>query len=331
MTDVVASTLMVGLIAYAVFGGADFGAGFWDLTAGGVERGRRPRARIDRSLGPVWEGNHTWLIFCLVVTWTGFPAVFAAVTTTLYLPLGLAALGIVLRGSGFAFRKAVHRTENQRLWGAAFATSSVITPFFLGTVAGAVASGRIPEAGYGDPVGAWVNPSSLFTGVLAVAICAYLAAVFLSADAHSDGDSELVRYFQLRAWATAVVAGVLAVAGLFIAYADAPRLFSRLVGPALPVVMLSVLAGAAALVLLHRMDPRLVRGLAALAAAALVLGWGVAQYPYLLGTHAAVSAAAAPRETLVALTVVFCAAAVLVVPSFLLLYTLAQRARLEEK
>ena len=331
MTDVVAATLLIGVIAYAVFGGADFGAGFWDLTAGGAERGRRPRARIDRSLGPVWEGNHTWLIFCLVVTWTGFPAVFAAVTTTLYLPLGLAALGIVLRGSGFAFRKAVHRTRNQRLWGAVFATSSVITPFFLGTVAGAVASGRVPDAGYGDPLGSWVNPSSLFTGALAVVICAYLAAVFLSADAHSDGDSELVRYFQLRAWATAVVAGGLALAGLFIANADAPRLFARLVGPALPVVMLSVLAGAAALVLLHRMSPRLVRALAALAAASLVLGWGVAQYPYLLGTHATVSAAAAPRQTLVALTVIFGAAAVLVVPSFMLLYALAQRARLEEE
>jgi cytochrome d ubiquinol oxidase subunit II len=331
MSDLAAVALVVGVLAYGVFGGADFGAGFWDLTAGGASRGAAARNLIDHSIGPVWEANHTWLIYCLVVFWTAFPSAFAAVTTTVYLPLGLAALGIVMRGSGFAFRKVLVRTSHQRVAGAAFAASSVITPFFLGTVAGAVASGRIPEAGYGDPVGAWVNPSSLFTGVLAVAICAYLAAVFLSADAHSDGDSELVRYFQLRAWATAVVAGVLAVAGLFIAYADAPRLFSRLVGPALPVVMLSVLAGAAALVLLHRMDPRLVRGLAALAAAALVLGWGVAQYPYLLGTHAAVSAASAPRETLVALTVVFCAAAVLVVPSFLLLYTLAQRARLEEK
>jgi len=331
MTDLVAGILLFGLIAYAVFGGADFGAGFWDLTAGGAERGRRARARIDRSLGPVWEGNHTWLIFCLVVVWTGFPAVFAAVTTTLYLPLGLAALGIVLRGGGFAFRKAVHRTEHQRLWGAAFAASSVITPFFFGTVAGAVASGRVPEAGYGEPVGSWVNPSSLFTGVLAVVICAYLAAVFLTADSYSEGDSELEKYFQRRAWAAAVVTGGLAVAGLFIAYADAPRLFTRLVGPALPVVVVSMLAGAAALVLLRRASPRLVRALGALAAASLVLGWGVAQYPYLLGTHAAVSAAAAPRETLVALTVLFGVAAVLVVPSFLLLYTLAQRDRLEEK
>src|SRR5581483_8914932 len=111
MTDVVSAALLVGVVAYAVFGGADFGAGFWDLTAGGAERGRRPRALIDRSLGPVWEANHTWLIYCLVVLWTAFPTGFAAIMTTLYVPLGLAALGIVLRGSGFAFRKAVASTE----------------------------------------------------------------------------------------------------------------------------------------------------------------------------------------------------------------------------
>ena len=330
MADVVAGILLFGVLAYAMFGGADFGAGFWDLTAGGARRGRRARARIDRSVGPVWEGNHTWLIFCLVVVWTGFPGVFAAVTTTLYLPLGLAALGIVLRGSGFAFRKAVDTVEHQRIWGAAFAASSVITPFFLGTVAGAVASGRVPEQGHGDPLSSWVNPSSLYTGVLAVAICAYLAAVFLAADAHGARDDELERYFRRRAWGCALVTGVLALAGLAVANLDAPRLFAGLFGPALPAVVVSVLAGAAALLLLPRYSPRLVRALAALAAALLVVGWGAAQYPYLLGTHTPVAVAAAPPATLAALTVIFVVAAALVVPSFLLLYLLAQRARLEE-
>ena len=103
--------LFFGVTAYAVFGGADFGAGFWDLIAGGAERGERPRAVVDHSIGPVWEANHVWLIFCLVVLWTGFSEAFASITLTLFVPLSLAALGIVLRGSSFAFRKAVFRTR----------------------------------------------------------------------------------------------------------------------------------------------------------------------------------------------------------------------------
>ena len=119
--DVVAVILMVGIIAYALFGGADFGSGFWDLVAGGAERGRRPRAVVQHAIGPVWEANHVWLIFCLVVLWTAFSEAFQSITLTLFVPLSLAALGIVLRGSSFAFRKEVQRTSSQRNFGAAFA------------------------------------------------------------------------------------------------------------------------------------------------------------------------------------------------------------------
>lgn len=317
MSRLVAIALLLGVLAYAVFGGADFGAGFWDLIAGGAQRGRAPRKVIDHSLGPVWEANHTWLIYCLVVFWTAFPSTFATVMRTLYIPLGLAALGIVLRGSGFAFRKAVENTAQQRMAGAAFAFSSVVTPFFFGTVAGGIASGRVP----GDPIASWVNPTSLFAGVLAVAVCAYLAAVFLTADAPPD----LVRYFRQRAWITAWVTGLLSVAGIFVLRADARHLFDELLSRALPIVILSVLAGLAALILLRRAAARLVRVLAALAVAAIVVAWGVAQYPYLLGTHAAIGMVAAPDSSLVALLVVVAAAILLVGPSFALLYVLQQR------
>src|ERR671939_781894 len=130
LAELTAGVMVTGMAVYAVLASADFGAGFWDLTAGGAERGRRPRHLVDLSLAPVWEANHVWLIFCLVMLWTAFPGAFAAIMTTLYVPLGLAALGIVLRGSGFAFRKVVVRTAEQRVSGAAFAASSVITPFF---------------------------------------------------------------------------------------------------------------------------------------------------------------------------------------------------------
>jgi cytochrome d ubiquinol oxidase subunit II len=330
VSDLVACLLLLGLVAYAVFGGADFGAGFWDLTAGGAARGRSARALIDHSLGPVWEANHTWLIYCLVVFWTGFPAAFAAVMTTLYIPLGLAALGIVLRGSAFAFRKVVVHTEQQRLAGAAFAASSVVTPFFFGTVIGGIASGRVPAQGHGDPTRSWVNPTSLLAGVLAVAVCAYLAAVFLTADARTAGETHLEGWFLRRAWASAWVTGAVSIVGLIVAYTDAHRLFTHLLGPALPAVIVSVLAGAAALGLLRRASPRMVRVLAAAAVAALVVGWGVAQYPYLLGTHTDISSAAAPLASLIALTIILVVAIALVGPSFLLLYLLQQRARLQE-
>src|ERR671927_1043434 len=205
MSTLTAAVLFVGVVAYAVLGGADFGAGFWDLTAVGAQRGRRPRHLVDESLAPVWEANHVWLIFCLVMLWTGFPAAFAAIMTTLYIPLGLAALGIVVRGSGFAFRKVFVRTEQQRVVGAAFAASSVLTPFFLGTVAGGIASGRVPAEGHGDPVTSWLNPTSLLGGTLAVLTCAFVAAVFLTAEGRRRGDDDLEVWFRRRSQVIAVV------------------------------------------------------------------------------------------------------------------------------
>src|SRR5213592_2648397 len=147
MTDVAAVILFVGVTAYAVFGGADFGAGFWDLVAGGTARGERPREVIDHSIAPVWEANHVWLIFSFVVLWTCFPEAYASIGLTLFVPLTLAAAGIVVRGASFAFRKAVLRTRDQRNFGAAFAVSSVLVPYCLGAAAGGIASGRVPSGG----------------------------------------------------------------------------------------------------------------------------------------------------------------------------------------
>jgi cytochrome d ubiquinol oxidase subunit II len=269
------------------------------------------------------------LIYCLVVLWTAFPAAFSGIVTTLFIPLGVAALGIVLRGSGFAFRKASVRTAEQRAAGAAFAVSSILTPFFFGTVAGGIASGRVPAAGSGDLVRSWVNPTSLLGGVLAVLVCAYLAAVFLVAEARRRADRNLERAFRYRALGAAGAAGVVALAGIGVLHADSHRLFERLLGPGLPFVLISAASGLAALILLRRTQPRFLRVLAVLAVAAVIIGWGVAQYPYLLGTHLSLAEGAAPQATLVSVAVVFGAAAVLVIPSLGLLYLLQQRGRLE--
>src|SRR6202020_3295688 len=141
--DAVGAILLASITLYAVLGGADFGGGFWDLLAGGDQRGRAPRQLIDESITPVWEANHVWLIFALVIFWTAFPTAFAAVMTVAALPLWLAVLGIVLRGAGFAFRKEVQGLRYERLLGGTFALSSLLTPFFMGTVVGAVVAGRV--------------------------------------------------------------------------------------------------------------------------------------------------------------------------------------------
>ena len=163
MSDAAAVVLFFAVTMYAVFGGADFGAGFWDLIAGGAKRGERPREVIDHSIAPVWEANHVWLIFVFVVLWTCFPEAYASITLTLFVPLTLAAFGIVLRGASFAFRKSVFRTRDRRNFGAAFALSSVLVPYFLGAVVGASPpGGSRPEARRATPstAGSTRRPSS---------------------------------------------------------------------------------------------------------------------------------------------------------------------------
>lgn len=328
MSIAVSVILFTAVVAYAIFGGADFGAGFWDLTAGSDTRGRAPRDLIDHAIAPVWEANHTWLIYCLVVLWTAFPTAFAAITTTLYIPLGLAALGIVLRGSGFAFRKVALSSGQRRLNSTVFALSSILTPFFFGTVAGSLASGRVPEDGYGDAYSSWTAPTCLLGGLLAVLVCAYLAAVFLAAEADAFADAELRTWFARRAIVSAVAAGAVSIVGIFVIHADAPRLFHQLSRPGVPALILSVLCGYATLLLLRGGLYRGARVLAVVTVGAVMCGWGVAQYPYLLGTHLTIEQAAAPQPTLWVLVAVACAAALLIVPSLVLLFVLQQRGSL---
>jgi cytochrome d ubiquinol oxidase subunit II len=329
--DAAAAILWVGATFYALFGGADFGGGFWDLVAGWDERGQRPRDVIQRSLTPVWEANHVWLIFVLVVLWTAFPSAFSAIFTTLYVPIALAALGIVLRGAGFAFRKSIVGLRERRAMGATFAVSSVLTPFFMGTVVGAIAAGNVPAAGNGDAFSSWLQPLPLLIGAMFVATGAYLAAVFLVGDARRAGEVEMEGYFERRALGAAVVAGAFAVAGLFALHSEARYVFDRLTAEGLPLLIGSLLCGIALLAVLRRGGRRPLRPLAAGAVVAVIWGWGVAQFPYLLPTSLRIDQAAAPDPTMTIIFIVFAAAAVLVLPSLALLYTLSQRDLLESE
>jgi cytochrome d ubiquinol oxidase subunit II len=335
--DICAAILWVGATFYALFGGADFGGGFWDLVAGGAVRGERPRALIQRSLTPVWEANHVWLIFILVVLWTAFPPAFSAVMTTLYVPIALAAVGIVLRGSGFAFRKSIEGLAGRRAAGATFAISSLLTPFFMGTVAGAIAAGNVPGDGNGAPFSSWLAPLPLLTGAMFVASGAYLSAVFLIGDARRAGEGDMQRYFARRALAAAAVAGIAAAFGLVELHAEARYIFDRLTGEGLPLIILSALSGAGVLALLLAAARRpvaasshLLRPLAAGAVIAVIWGWGVAQFPYLIPTSLKIAQSAAPPDTLSTVIVVFIVAAILVLPALGLLYWLSQKELLGE-
>jgi cytochrome d ubiquinol oxidase subunit II len=222
MSTAVAVVLLLAVTAYAVFGGADFGAGLWDLLAGGAERGERPRAVVEHSIGPVWEANHVWLIFVFVVMWTSFAEAYASITLTMFVPLTIAALGIVLRGASFAFRRVVVTTRVRRIFGGAFAVSSLLVPYCMGAIAGGIASGRVPAGGQaGDPVDSWVNPTSVAAGVLAVSVVAYLAAVYLVWDARRLGDADMAEYFRRRAAVAAAVVAVAGAAGLVVVRGDA--------------------------------------------------------------------------------------------------------------
>jgi cytochrome d ubiquinol oxidase subunit II len=320
----VAAALFVGVIAYAVLGGADFGSGFFDLTAGGSRRGAELRTLIDHSIGPVWEANHVWLIYVLVVWWTGFPSSFAPAMSTLVLPLLLALLGIVLRGASFAFRKYAATLNQARLFGVIFASSSVLTPFFLGTVAGGIASGRVPAQGHGDLWTSWLNPTSLFGGVIAVGTCAFLAGTFLTADALRNHSERLAERLRLRTLVVGIVTGAVVFAALVPLEHDAPRLSHGLEGRAAPLVVLSAVAGVATLVLLWLRRYGIARLAAVLAVAAVVSGWGLGQYPWILVDQLTIHEAAGARATLEGLVVAVVLAGLLVAPALFYLFRLTQ-------
>jgi cytochrome d ubiquinol oxidase subunit II len=279
------------------------------------------------SLGPVWEANHVWLIFTLVVLWTGFPDAFAPIMETLYVPLAAAAIGIVLRGSGFAFGHSLGDVGGQRAH-TVFSVSSLITPFFLGCVVGAIAAGEVEAGGSGDALG-WIGPLPLLVGAMFVASCSYVAAVFLLDDCRRAGDDELAGYFLTRSIAAALVAGALAAAGLIVLHADARPIFDGLFDEGLPLLIASVAFGALTLTGLLRGWSRALRPLAICAVVTLVAGWAVAQYPYLLPETLTVDAGAGAGPALTALIIVFIAALLTVVPALALLLRLAQRRAFE--
>lgn len=332
MAVAVACILWFAVIIYAIFGGADYGAGFWDLSAGGTRRGERPRGLIDHAMAPVWEANNVWLIFAAIVCWTAFSEAFGSIMRTLYVPIILAGLGIVVRGAGFAFRKVAQRAGRKRVLTAAFGISSIITPFMLGAALGGIASGRVPPGNtQGSLWSSWLNSTSIVVGIFGVLISAFIAATFLIADANRYYDEVMASYFRIRAFVIGLFAGIVAVVGLFVLRDDSPYIYRGLTHEGLPFVIASAVFGLATLGALWRQyGGRRVRVLAVATVTSVLVGWGVAQYPYVLPTTLTIDQAAAPNSVLLWLLVTFILFAVTVLPALLLLWVLDQRSRLDE-
>jgi cytochrome bd ubiquinol oxidase subunit II len=327
LAEVPVVLILIGLAAYAVLAGADFGAGFWQLPGLG---NRSIREHALHAMGPVWEANHVWLIFVLVVAWTAYPTAFGSIASTLEVPLFVASIGIIMRGTTYALRSGAQTPREERVVDVLFAVASILTPFALGAAIGGIASGRVPVGNArGDLWSSWLNPTSIVLGILFVATAAYLAAVYLAADAVRLREPTLEQAFRMRALATAVVAGAAALAGLLVVRSDAERIWHGLThGGGLAAVIVSAAAGVLTVffVVQRRYEPARVS--AAAAVAAIVAGWGLAQRPQLL-PGLTIDEAAAGRSTIVALLVALAIGALVLVPSLALLYTLVLRGRLD--
>jgi cytochrome bd ubiquinol oxidase subunit II len=324
--------MLVGLAAYAILGGADFGAGFWQLLGGRGERDRALREHAHHAMGPVWEANHVWLIFVLVVCWTAYPTAFGSIASTLAVPLSVAGIGIILRGTAYALRSGTANPREERMIELATAGSSILTPFALGALIGGIASGRVPVGNArGDLVTSWLNATSIMLGVLSVATAAYLAAVYLAADAVRAGRPELEEAYRRRALGMAVVAGAAALAGLVVVRSDARPIWDGLTsGAGFAAVIVSALAGGGTFLFVLQRRYELARVTAATAVAAIIAGWGLAQRPQFL-PGLTIEQAAAGRSTIVSLFVSLAIGAVILVPSLGLLYTLILRGRFDEE
>jgi len=323
--------IWLALTLYTLLGGADFGAGIWEVNAA-LQTSEKERSLLYRAIAPVWEANHVWLIFVLVCLYTAFPPAFAVLSRALWLPLLLALVGIVFRGAAFAFRSQASGAKLQRsLWHAVFALSSAVAPFFLGAAAGAVASGHIAvdERGQfaGNYLTGWLCPLAIFNGFFTVGICAYLAAVYLTRESSQAGESELVELWRQRALATGLWMGVLSLAGLALLWSEPAALWTGLWLHAWPLVLLSLAAGIFSLWALWRRHFAFAVLGAAITVIGVLWGWAAGQYPALVPPRLTVGNAHAPASVLRAALVGIACGTVLLLPALLWLLAIFKLSR----
>jgi cytochrome d ubiquinol oxidase subunit II len=312
----VAVVAVVAIALYAIFGGADFGGGVLDVLATGPRRAAQQEI-IGHAIGPVWETNHVWLIFMIVLLFTCFPPAFAELSVGLYVPLTFVLVGIVLRGAAYAFRSQANRAEGlSQAWGHVFGIASIVAPFFFGTCVGGLTVGRF----------AWTSPFALAVGALAVALCTQVAAVFLTCEVRGPVRQD----FRLRGLIATVVLAVLGAVALAVAFATAPPVFAALTqSRSVPGIATAMVLGFVVLGCLWLRRYNLARFAVAAETVAILIGWYASQAPYLIPHELTYAQAAAPPETLRAFLILVAGGSVLLVPSLWLLFRVFKSEPLE--
>jgi cytochrome d ubiquinol oxidase subunit II len=319
LEELAAGAGLLGVVLYGVLAGADFGGGVWDLFAAGPRRDQQ-REAIAHAMGPVWEANHVWLIFVIVVLFTAFPPAYAALSVGLFGLFHFVLVGITLRGAMFVFRGSDVAGNQASQWGTIFGIASAITPVLLGMALGAVSSGGIRvidgQVRIEGPT-PWLMPMSLVMGALALALCAYLAAVYLT----NETRGELCEDFRYRSLVAGTFVVALATIALPMLYFQVPHLWQGLMTTfATPVLVVGVAAALTSGWALLKRCYWLARMTSVVQVALLLLGWGLAQYPYLIYPDVTIENAAAPAPTLRFLLYSIPPGAALLLPSLWLLF-----------
>lgn len=318
--------LWFALIVYACLGGADFGAGAWDLFAVGRDAVRQRRL-VNHALGPVWEANHVWLIFLIVGLFNVFPYAFYALSIALFFPFTIVLIGIVLRGAAFIYRYYAldEGSVFARTWSRVFSASSVITPFFLGVSAAAVASGKlvgssgIPRATNMTP---FLSPFVLVIGLMAVSLCATLAAIYLLVEASmTEDDEQFITSYRIKALVSGAITAVLGALGLFFSISDAPDIWNGMLSHALPVVIATMIIGTVTAIVLFRRRYRLARIFMITETAFLLGSWGLSQYPYIIPRYYTIDNSANDPNVIITLLIAILIGMLILIPSLYYLFS----------
>ncbi|HTI13424.1 MAG TPA: cytochrome d ubiquinol oxidase subunit II [Dictyobacter sp.] len=314
------------LMVYAVLGGADFGAGVWDLFALG-RNAEKQHDLINHALGPVWEANHVWLIFLIVGLFSVFPTAFSVLSIALFLPFSIVLIGVVLRGAAFVFRYYAVDTEGffAHSWSRVFSATSLITPFFLGISAAAVASGQlINSSGIPDAtdVSSMTTPFALVIGLMSIVLCATIAAIYLVVEAHdTEKDEHLTASYRLRAIIAGAVTAVLGALGLALSISEAPMLWQGMVARAIPLIVVTMVLGLATAVSLFFNHYRLARILIILETVFMLATWGLSQYPYIVPPRFTIANSANESSVIQALVIGIIVGLVFLLPSLYYLFS----------
>jgi cytochrome d ubiquinol oxidase subunit II len=319
LENLAAGTVLLGLVMYAVFGGADFGGGIWTALASGP-RAREQRESLFHAIGPVWETNHVWLIFVVVTLFTCFPTGFGALFTVLLVPLVIALIGINFRGAAFAFRHFGSQVgEHVPLMAGIFAVSSILTPFAFGMAVTASVTGKIVLInGLAEAVPRfWLSPFTLVGGLVGMGVCAYLAPIYMAV--RTDG--ELQGDFRRRGMIAGLALGILTAVEVPIAMMEAPLFAGRLMAPpAAFIVVLAAIFGITTQILLWRRRFPWAQLCSAGAVSWTIAGFVAAMYPDFIVGQLTLAGAAAPHATLVAYFFILVIGTCILVPSLLFLY-----------